>query len=90
MQQEWKALGSYGTIGLEFAGGAILMLFVGRWLDGKLDTHPWFAFVGMGLGAAAGVRSGYKTLKKANAEMEAADRNPQSRSHPDESPPDHR
>lgn len=72
MQQNWKGLGSYGTIGLEFAVSVVLMLFAGRWLDSKFDTDPWFAFLGMALGAAAGVRSGYKLLKRANAEAEEA------------------
>lgn len=54
MKQDWKAVGSYGTVGLEVVLCILVGLFIGRWLDGKLGTDPylsvlWFFF---GLGAA--------------------------------------
>lgn len=54
MKQDWKAVGSYGTVGLEVVLCILVGLFLGRWLDGKLGTDPylsvlWFFF---GLGAA--------------------------------------
>lgn len=90
MQQDWKGLTSYGTIGLEFALSVLLMLFAGHWLDGKLDSHPWFALSGMALGAAAGARSGYRTLQRANRQAQAPEQESTSRSRVinEQEPPD--
>ncbi|CAN98147.1 MULTISPECIES: AtpZ/AtpI family protein [Sorangium] len=67
MKQDWKAVGSYGTVGLEVVLCMLVGLFIGRWLDGKLGTDPylsvlWFFF---GLGAAG------KAVFRAWKEMQA-------------------
>ncbi|WP_437295793.1 AtpZ/AtpI family protein [Sorangium sp. So ce426] len=67
MKQDWKAVGSYGTVGLEVVLCILVGLFIGRWLDGKLGTDPylsvlWFFF---GLGAAG------KAVFRAWKEMQA-------------------
>ncbi|WP_437315974.1 AtpZ/AtpI family protein [Sorangium sp. So ce385] len=68
MKQDWKAVGSYGTVGLEVVLCILVGLFIGRWLDAKLGTEPylavlWFFF---GLGAAG------KAVHRAWREMQAA------------------
>lgn len=68
--KQWKAMGSYGTIGLEFVLSIMLGLFGGRWLDGKFDTGPWLAVLGFGFGLAAGVRA----IWRAWSEMQAITR----------------
>ena len=36
MQQNWKGVASYATVGLEFGLSLLVGLFGGRWIDGKL------------------------------------------------------
>ena len=73
MKQNWKGLGSYGTVGLELAISVLFGLFVGQWLDRKLGTH-WIAMAGFGLGLAAGVRTLWRAVKQANQEADKLDR----------------
>jgi hypothetical protein len=69
IQQDWKAMASYATVGLEFALSLLVGLFGGRWLDGKLGTH-WLALAGAGFGIAAGGRAIYRAVQAANREAE--------------------
>ncbi|WP_438025070.1 AtpZ/AtpI family protein [Sorangium sp. So ce233] len=79
MKQDWKAVGSYGTIGLEVVLSILLGLFIGRWLDGKLGTDPlmsvlWFFF---GLGAAGkAVHRAWKDMQAEAAREEREQGNP--------------
>ncbi len=66
MQQDWKGLASYTTVGLEFGLSLLVGLFGGRWLDSKLGTGNWLAFIGFGFGIAAGYRAIYRAAKAAN------------------------
>ena len=56
VQQNWKGVASYATVGLEFGLSMLVGLFAGRWLDQKLDTAHWLTFIGGGFGVAAGYR----------------------------------
>lgn len=88
MQQHWKGIVTYSTIGLELAGCVLLGLFAGRWLDGKLGT-TWWTFVGLAIGIAAGYRSVWRALKLANreAEREAAQERAARKDFHDREPP---
>jgi ATP synthase protein I len=66
MQQDWKGLASYTTVGLEFGLSLLVGLFGGRWLDSKLGTGNWLAFIGFGFGIAAGYRAIYRAAQAAN------------------------
>lgn len=74
VKQDWKGVGTYGTVGLELALSIFLGLFVGQWLDGKFDTAPWLTILGVGYGVAAGVRALYRAAKQATREAEELDR----------------
>lgn len=74
MQQRWKGLGTYGTVGLEFALSVLFGLLGGQWLDRRLDTSPWLAVIGLGFGLAAGGRSIWRALQRANREAEEFER----------------
>jgi ATP synthase protein I len=74
VQQHWKGVGRYGTVGLELALSILLGLFAGRWLDKKLDTAPWLTLIGLGYGLAAGFRAVWRAVKRANQEAEAEER----------------
>ncbi len=73
MQQHWKGLGTYGSIGLELAISVFVGLLGGYWLDGKLGSEPWLTLVGLGVGAAAGFRSLWRATQKMNRQAERED-----------------
>ncbi|HEY4106079.1 MAG TPA: AtpZ/AtpI family protein [Polyangiaceae bacterium] len=74
MQQDWKGVGRYGTVGLEFALSILVGLFGGQWLDKKFGTHGIFTLVGLAYGLAAGGRAVYRALKSANREADEQER----------------
>jgi len=74
VKQNWKGLGTYGTVGLELAISVLFGLFVGQWLDRKLEAGGWVTLVGFGLGLAAGVRALWRAVRQANEEAERYDR----------------
>ena len=88
MQQGWKGINRYATVGLEFGLSLLVGLFAGRWLDAKLGTANWLTFIGFGFGIAAGYRAIYRAAQAANREAEreeAEEREKRQRYH-DESP----
>jgi F0F1-type ATP synthase assembly protein I len=74
VQQDWKNVGSYGTVGLEFALSVIVGLYGGQWLDKKFGTNGWLTILGTAFGLAAGSRAIWQALKKANAAADAETR----------------
>jgi ATP synthase protein I len=70
VQQNWKGLAGFATLGLEFALSVLVGLFGGRWLDARLGTAPWLAVVGFGFGVAAGARAIYRAARAANLAAE--------------------
>jgi len=73
LQQDWKALGSYGTLGLEVALSVTVGLLGGRWLDGKLGTGGWLTWIGFAYGLAAAGRAIYRAMRKSTREAEELD-----------------
>lgn len=74
MQQDWKALGNYGTLGLEIALSVAVGLLGGQWLDGKLHTGGILTWVGFAYGLAAAGRAIYRAMRKSNREAEELER----------------
>ena len=74
MQRRLKDLGVYGTVGLEFGLSVLVGLFLGQWIDRKLNTTPWVTLAGMGFGTAAGIRTLWRTAEKARKELEDEER----------------
>jgi len=74
VQQYWKGVGRYGTIGLELSLSILVGLFLGQWLDAKLHTHGVLTLIGLGYGLAAAVRVVWRALKQANREAEEEER----------------
>lgn len=64
---EWRGLGSFGTLGLEIVLCIALGFFGGKWLDDKFDTAPYLAVIGFCFGLAAAI----KGVMRAHAEMQA-------------------
>jgi len=69
VRQDWKGLGTYGTVGLEFGLSVLVGLWGGNWLDRRLNTGPWLALLGMAFGIAAGVRTLLRAVGRMNREL---------------------
>lgn len=74
MQQDWKGLGGYGTVGLEFVLSIVAGSYGGWWLDRKLGISPWLTLIGFVFGVAAGFRAVWRALERANREAEQQER----------------
>lgn len=70
VQQDWKTVGNYSTVGLEFALSVIVGLLIGQWLDEKFDTGGWLTALWFFFGLVAGIRAVYRALVRANREAE--------------------
>jgi len=71
VQQDWKGVGRYGTVGLEFAASVFVGMWLGHWCDKRFGTNGIFTLVGLAYGFAAGARFIWRALKSANREAEA-------------------
>jgi len=49
---------------IQLAAAVILMLLLGRWLDGRLGTAPWLMLAGLAIGFAAGFYSFLRSVQK--------------------------
>lgn len=67
MRDEYKAVGSWGTLGLEIVLSIMIGFFGGRWLDGKLGTDPYLGVLGFFFGCGAAVKSVLRTMKEMQA-----------------------
>jgi ATP synthase protein I len=70
VRQDWKILGTHGTVGLELALSVLLPLALGVWLDKHFGTSPWCTLVCVGYGVAAGGRAVWRALQRANREAD--------------------
>jgi F0F1-type ATP synthase assembly protein I len=70
VQQHWKGVGTYGTVGLELGLSVLVGVLGGQWLDTRLGTEPWLMVAGLVLGAVAGFRTLWRALAKANRALE--------------------
>lgn len=62
-----QLLGRYGHIGVTFVGSIFIGLGGGILLDRKLfdgSTSPWFTFIGLAFGIAAGFKSLFDLIKR--------------------------
>ena len=50
------------TLGFEMAIPVVLLMYLGRWADGRLGTEPWLFLVGAFLGIAVGFYSMFKRV----------------------------
>ena len=79
MKREYKALGGFGTLGLEIALSILFGAYGGYWLDGKTNTAPALLIVGFlfGCGAAAkAVHRSLQEMKRESAREEQEEGNP--------------
>ncbi len=58
-------MGRASSAGIELALAVVVCLLIGRWLDGKLATDPWFTLGGVVLGSFIGFRSLWQVAQAA-------------------------
>jgi len=59
--QAMRSAGPVFGSGIQLAASAVLMFFLGRWLDGKFNSTPWLMITGVFLGFGAGLYNFIKT-----------------------------
>lgn len=64
-RQVFAAFSLVGTIGISMVATVAVGLFLGRWLDGWLDSSPWCTVAGIVLGMISGVWATYKRVRDA-------------------------
>lgn len=70
-------LGNYGHIGFTFVAAIFIGMGGGIYLDQKVfdgRTAPWFTFIGLAFGIAAGFKSLFDIIKQQNKEFEDKDK----------------
>ena len=72
--QQFRGIGRYGTVGLDFAVAVTIGLLGGWWLDNKVGWTPWLTILGLLLGTAAGFNVVFKAAKAMREEAEREDR----------------
>jgi ATP synthase protein I len=90
MKPEYKALGDFGTLGLEIVLCILVGVFGGRWLDGKLGTPPIFMALGFLFGVGAAGKALFRTwkeMKEVTAREEREQGNPTPRFDPAKAEP---
>jgi ATP synthase protein I len=74
VKQELKAIGSFGTLGLEVVLCMLVGFLGGRWLDGRFGTAPYVSLVGLAFGIAAGVKAIVRSAREMRAITEKEER----------------
>ena len=62
----YRTIGPYLGLGTQLAATIILMFFLGRWLDQKLNTYPLLIICFSLLGGFAGIYNFIKTTLRLN------------------------
>lgn len=62
--KSWRELGFYSSIGLSVALSIFIGLAIGLYIDKRYNTSPWFMFIFLCLGIAAGYRNIGLAIKK--------------------------
>ena len=61
MKDEYRAVGSWGTLGLEIVLSVMIGFFGGRWLDARFGVRPWLSLLGFFFGCAAAGKAIHRT-----------------------------
>jgi F0F1-type ATP synthase assembly protein I len=89
MKAEYKALGSFGTLGLEIALCIVFGALGGQWIDGKLGTSPGFIIFGFVCGLGAAGKAVVRVMREMQ-EVTAKEEREQGNPAPQFEPPDER
>jgi F0F1-type ATP synthase assembly protein I len=56
--------GEAAGLGLQLVVSVVVLLYLGRWLDSKLGTAPWFLMGGVFLGAAGAFWNVFRRISR--------------------------
>ena len=74
-EEQWRGVGRYGTVGLEFALSIVVGFLIGDRLDAWMDSAPWFTIFWTIAGLGAGSRALYRAAKSAERDAEELEKN---------------
>ena len=66
----WKALGELSSIGITLVLATVIGLVGGYYADRWLGSKPWLTLLGLGLGIAAGFVNLFRSVKRAERELD--------------------
>jgi F0F1-type ATP synthase assembly protein I len=66
LADSYRNVGPYLGLGTQLAASIILMFFLGRWLDTKLDSSPLLVLICSFIGGFAGIYNFIKTVLELN------------------------
>ena len=69
-KKQLAALGGVGLVGIEMGISIAVGFLGGRWLDGKLGTEPWLAWIGFACGVLAGFRALFRVARREQKRLE--------------------
>ena len=69
-QGAWKALGELSSIGLVLVVATVIGLVGGYYADRLLGTSPWLLLLGLALGIAAGFVNLFRSVNRADRELD--------------------
>lgn len=64
-----RQIGVFMTIPFVLAVPPVLGWWIGSWLDGKINSSPYFMYAFIALGFVAGIREVYRLIKRFGNEM---------------------
>lgn len=69
----WRALGELSAVGFAMVAATVIGLAAGYYADQWLGTKPWLMLLGLGCGIAAGFVSLFRSVKRAERELDDSD-----------------
>ena len=69
----WSALAELSSVGFAMVLATVIGLAGGYYLDRWLGTKPWLLLIGLGLGIAAGFVIFFRSVNRANRELDDAE-----------------
>lgn len=70
----FAAYGIYGAAGLQLAISVVAFLFIGDYVDRKLNTSPWFTVTGLILGFIGGMVNLIRIVQRINISEKPKDK----------------
>ena len=61
------------TLGIQLALSIVVFFFLGKWLDGRLNTSPWLMFGGLLIGGVGGMVKFITSVMKLGQLQDALD-----------------